>query len=534
MDLKPDRRTFLRLASGVAAAVSAGDIFGAVSASAQNPPSAPEAALVELADVALATARKLGAWYTDIRINRYRDRTVSLFSTPHAGTGRVNHVPDALETGAFGFGVRVLYRGTWGFAAGPRVSRDEIAAVTTRAVGIARAHAVLQRRPVRLAPTPTHVDRWATPFVTEPFAVEIGEQLALLEKINTEIKSVREVFSATSLCVTHAEDRFFASSEGTRVQQQVLHTYGLSTARARDAKAGVSRSRSYVPPPNAGGWENIERAGFLGEARRIGEEVVEHLRAPAVEPGEKSLVLMPGNLALTIHETIGHSTELDRALGFEASYAGTSFLSLDKMGTFRIGSDLMHIVGDRTLAGGLATVGYDDDGVKAREFDIVRGGMFVQFQTTRELAADVSQPESMGCCQADSFSSVQFQRMPNVSLKPGAQGTTPDDLIARVDDGLLMDGRALYSIDQQRYNFQFSADACWEIKGGKKGRMVSRAAYQGRTPDFWAGYGGSADARFWRKEGFPADGKGEPPQNGMVTHACAPSLFTKVSVLRTS
>jgi TldD protein len=248
----------------------------------------------------------------------------------------------------------------------------------------------------------------------------------------------------------------------------------------------------------------------------------------------KSLVLMPGNLALTIHETIGHSTECDRAIGLEASYAGTSFLTRDQMGRFRIGSDEMQIVGDRTLPGGLATVGFDDDGVKAREFDIVRDGVFVQFQTTRELASELGQQESMGCCQADSSSSVQFQRMPNVWLKPGPKGTTLDDLIARVDDGLLMDGRSLYSIDQQRYNFQFSADACWEIKSGRKGRMVSRAAYQGRTPEFWAGYRGSADARFWRTDGLPADGKGEPPQNGLVTHACAPSLFENVTVLRTS
>jgi TldD protein len=532
--MRSDRRTFLKLAGGAAAALSGGELFGDAAATAQTAARAPEAALVALADVALSTARKLGTSYADIRINRYRDRTVSLLSTPEAGTGRINHVPAALETGAFGFGVRVLHQGTWGFAASPRVTRDEVAAVTARAVALARAHATLQRRPVDLAPTPPHVDRWSTAFVTDPFGIEIGAQLALLQRINSEIKSVRDVFSATSLCVAHSEDRFLATSEGTRVQQYVLHTYGLSTARARDAKAGVSRSRSYVPPPNAGGWENIERAGFLDEARRIGEEVVEHLAAPAVEPGEKSLVLMPGNLALTIHETIGHSTELDRAIGFEASYAGTSFLTRDLMGRFRIGSDLMHIVGDRTLPGGLATVGYDDDGVKAREFDIVRGGTFVQFQTTRELASEVGQKESMGCCQADSFSSVQFQRMPNVSLKPGETGTTTGDLISRVDDGLLMDGRALYSIDQQRYNFQFSADACWEIKGGKKGRMISRAAYHGRTPDFWAGYLGSADERHWRKEGFPADGKGEPPQNGMVTHACAPSLFEKVSVIRTS
>ena len=531
--MKPTRRTFLRLAGGAAAAASADRLFGSVDPLAQAAARAPQVELMTLADAALAVARQLGASYADIRINRYRDRTVSLLSTP-GGTGNTNHVPSVLETGSFGVGVRVLHEGTWGFAASPLVTRDEISAVTGRAVSLARAHARLQSRAVRLAPTPVHVDRWSTPFVTDPFSIEIGAQLALLERVNLEIKSVRDVFSATSLCVAHAEDRFFASSEGTKVQQYVLHTYGLSTARARDARAGVSRTRSYVPPPNAGGWENIERAAFMNEARRIGEEVVEHLTAPPVDPGEKTLVLMPGNLALTIHETIGHSTELDRAVGLEASYAGTSFLTRDRMGAFRIGSDLMHIVGDRTLEGGLATVAYDDDGVKARAFDIVRAGQFVQFQTTRELAAEIGQQESMGCCQADSYSSVQFQRMPNVSLKAGAVGTTAEDLIARVDDGLLMDGRALYSIDQQRYNFQFSADACWEIKNGKRGRMVSRAAYQGRTPDFWAGYLGSADERYWRKEGFPADGKGEPPQNGMVTHACAPSLFQKVSVIRTS
>jgi len=262
---------------------------------------------------------------------------------------------------------------------------------------------------------------------------------------------------------------------------------------------------------------------------------VEHLSAPAVTPGKKDLVLIPGNLALTIHESIGHSTELDRALGYEADFAGTSFLAPPEkvMGKFRVGSELMNIVGDRTLPGGMSTVGYDDDGVKATSFDIIQNGIFLHYQTIRDQARLVGEKESHGCCYADSFDSIPFQRIPNVWLKPAEKPTSLDDLISGIDDGILIDGRGSWSIDHQRYNFQFGGDGFWQIQGGKKGSMISRVAYQSRTPDFWASLDGTCDQRFWRNQGLTSDGKGEPQQINAMSHGCAPSRFRQVNVLLT-
>ena len=258
-----------------------------------------------------------------------------------------------------------------------------------------------------------------------------------------------------------------------------------------------------------------------------------HLKAPSVTPGKKDLVLLPTHLALTIHESIGHSTELDRALGFEANFAGTSFLTTDKLGSFRVGSDLVSFNGDRIRKESLSTCGWDDDGVKTRQFPIIRNGIFVGYQTIRDQAHRVGQKESMGCCYADSYASVPFQRMPNVWLEPGVDGATLQDLVAGVDDGILIDGRGSYSIDHQRYNFQFGGDAFWEIKGGKVGGMIADVAYQSRTPDFWQACDRIAGEAAWENVGLNADGKGEPQQINAMSHGCSPSRFRQINVLRT-
>jgi TldD protein len=268
-------------------------------------------------------------------------------------------------------------------------------------------------------------------------------------------------------------------------------------------------------------------------ARLIRQDVIEHLNAPPVTPGKKDLVLLPSHLWLTIHESIGHSTELDRALGYEANFAGTSFLTVDKMGKQRIGSDLINVWGDRTNERGLSTTGYDDDGVKATKFPIIEKGIFKHYQTIRDQAHLIGEKESRGCCYADNWSSVPFQRMPNVWLEPGKPETTVDSLIAGVDDGILIDGDGSYSIDQQRYNFQFGGDAFWAIKGGKKQGMVSRVAYQSRTTDFWQACDGIAGRSYWQQWGAPNDGKGEPEQINGVSHGCSPARFRQINVIQT-
>jgi TldD protein len=539
--VKLTRREFIRTAGLATGAVVANRMLGAPGIwSVQRLEAAPltAAELKTLADVALSKAKSLGCSYADIRINRYRNQTVSLSTRPDRSAGmmgKVNNVPAVFETGSFGFGVRVLHSGTWGFAASPRVTKDEIARITTEAVGIAKANAALQKKPVQLAPVAAYQDKWATPFKKDPFEVPIQDKLALLQSVHDKARTTKGVMQVQSSMVFRSEDKYFASSEGSNIQQLILQTAPTFGATAVDFMTRKNKQRSYQIAPKTAGYEHIETCGLLESAERVGAEAVEHLSAPSVAPGIKDIILMPSHLALVIHESIGHSTELDRALGYEANFAGTSFVAPpDKvLGKLEIGSKLMNIVGDRTLPQAMATVGYDDDGVKATSFDIIKEGVFVGYQTIRDQAHLVGEKASRGCCNADSFDSIPFQRIPNVWLKPGKDGTSLDDLIAQVQDGILIDGRGSWSIDHQRYNFQFGGDAFWEIKNGKKGAMLADVAYQSKTTDFWHALAGTADQRFWENFGLTNDGKGQPQQVNAMSHGCAPSLFRGINVLRT-
>lgn len=519
------RRTFLQSSSAAALASS---LF---SAPAESKTPNPE--LEKLGAVALSQAKRLKASYCDIRITRYRLQFLQLQMNPERGTGKILEVPLATDNGSFGFGVRVIADGAWGFAASPIVTADEIARVTRDAVSVARANAILKSRPVQLAPVRAYRDRWQTPHEKNPFDVPMDEKLALLRSAAAQAKVANGVFSALSNFGFRSEDKYFASSEGSSIQQLILHSTATVTATAVDSAHGLSKSRRYQPAPATAGYEYVPAMNLAENARRIGSEAVEHLKAPPVSPGKKDLVLLPNHLWLTIHESMGHSTELDRALGYEANYAGTSFLTPAKMGKERIGTDIVNVWGDRTSERGLATVGYDDDGVKTTRFPIIEKGIFTHFQTIRDQAHLIGEKESRGCCYADSWSSVPFQRMPNVSLDPGKPDTTLDDLISGVEDGILIDGDGSWSIDQQRYNFQFGGDAFWEIKGGKKRGMLSRVAYQSRTTDFWQACDGIAGRSFWQQWGAMNDGKGEPGQINSVSHGCSPARFRQINVLLT-
>jgi len=520
------RRGFL---AGAAGMLLADRLFGAPDTAATKPN--PE--LEKLAAVALAEAKKQGASYCDIRINRYRDQFSGWRFSPQRGSNQTDEVPFVTDNQSFGFGVRVIAKGQWGFASSPEVNPTEIARITREAVGVAKANSGFQASPVKLAPVGKYIDRWATPHEKDPFAVSVEEKLDLLHGAATTIKKNPKVMTAFGFLGFHSEDKYFASSEGSSIQQYVIQVYPNLGAVAVDFQKGVSRSRSYQVAPQARGWEYVPIMNFGENAKRIADEVVEHLAAPPVTAGKKDLVLLPSHLCLTIHESIGHSTELDRALGYEANYAGTSFLTTDKMGKFRVGSELMNIFGDRTSELALSTVKYDDDGVKTTRFPIIEKGIFTHYQTIRDQAHLVGETESRGCCYADSWASVPFQRMPNVWLAPSDKPVTLDELIAGVDDGVLIEGTGSYSIDQQRYNFQFGGDAFWEIKGGKKGNMISRVAYQSRTPDFWQALDGVAGSAYWQQYGLPNDGKGEPMQTNAMSHGCAPSRFRQINVIVT-
>jgi TldD protein len=489
--------------------------------------------LNELAAFAMERAKSAGASYADIRINRYRSQNVNLRVQAERATGKPVEVPSVSDSGSFGFGLRVLADGAWGFSASHEVTREAIARAATEAVEIARANAPLRRQPIQLAATPTYRDTYRTKVATDPFAVPIEQKLELLRGVAAQARKVTGVFSVVASIDARLEDRFFVSSEGSVIEQHVYQISPELTATAVQAGRKV-KSRTYRPHAVCAGYEAVERADMAGHAGRVGEEAVAHLKAPSVSPGVMDLVLLPTHLGLTIHESIGHSTELDRALGFEANFAGTSFLTTEKLGKFRVGSEIVNFFGDRTRPESLSTCGYDDDGVKTRQFPIIKAGIFVGYQTIRDQAHLIGQTESMGCCYADSYASVPFQRMPNVWLEPSAKPVTLEDLIAGVDNGILIDGRGSYSIDQQRYNFQFGGDAFWEIKGGKVRGMISDVAYQSRTPDFWSRCDAIGGQALWENVGLDADGKGQPGQVNAMSHGCAPARFRQINVLRTS
>jgi TldD protein len=518
------RRSFFQSSAGLLAA----RLFAAPSSSTK-----PNPELETLGAAALQQARKLKASYCDIRIVRYRRQALTMSLNPERGTGKTLESPNISDGGSFGFGVRVIAGGAWGFAASPFVNKDEIARVTREAVGVARANAALNSRPVELAPVKAYRLRWQTPHERDPFSVSLEEKIELIHAATAEVKKEKRIFSSFCNLTFRSEDKYFASSEGSSIQQFNLQTHGEVSATAVDPARVLSKSRRYVPPPVTAGYEYVPLMNLAENARRIRAEALEHLAAPPVTPGRKDLVLMPSHLWLTIHESIGHSTELDRALGYEANYAGTSFLTLDKMGKQRIGSDLVNVWGDRTNERGLATTGYDDDGVKTTKFPIVEKGVFQHYQTIRDQARLVGEKESRGCCYADHWSSVPFQRMPNVWLEPGKADVTLEGLISGVDEGILIDGDGSWSIDHQRYNFQFGGDAFWAIKGGKKQGMVSRVAYQSRTTDLWQACDGIASPSYWGQWGASNDGKGEPSQSNAVSHGCSPARFRQINVLLT-
>ena len=492
----------------------------------------PSADLEKLGSAALAEAKKHKASYCDVRIVRLRLQRIALRLSPERGTGKTLVVPNVAEESSFGFGVRVIANGAWGFASSPIVTREEIARVTGEAVIIAKANATIQARPILLAPVKAYRDRWQTPYERDPFSVPMAEKLDLLRRATEEVKKNQRVFGSTGAFGVRSEDKYFASSEGSSIQQLIVQIYGNLDATAVDRRNGVSRTRNYVPTQASAGWEYVPEMNLEENAQRIREEVVEHLSAPALQPGRQDLLLMPNHLMLTIHESVAHPTELDRALGYEANYAGTSYITPEKIGT-RIASKHCTFIGDRTSPRALATVGYDDEGVKASQFTIVDRGVFRNYQTTREQAHLVGDTASHGCSQADSWATVAFQRMPNVWLKPGPEDTTLEGLISGIERGVLIDGRGSYSIDQQRYNFQFGGDAFWEIKGGKKRGMISRVAYQARTPDFWQACDGTAGPPYWRQYGTTGDAKGEPTQINSISHGCSPTRFRGIDVILT-
>ena len=521
MPIEPvSRRQFLATSS----ALLAGTCVPAWTEAFQQTP-ADDAARAEVAEAALARAAALGASYADIRINRYRRESIAT---------RERQVQNVSRSTSYGLGLRVLVNGAWGFAATNRVEPGAAREAAEQAVAIAKANAVLASRKVVLANADKVVTAWTNPIKRDPFEVPLETKTAFLMKLNETALAVPGVTFVSSQMLFVDEQKYFASSEGSRITQRLVRTYPQFSTTAADRASGDFQTRAVVDRAQLIGYEYVEDYPWLKDAEKAGHEVVEKLKSKPVAAGRYDIVVDPSQLFLAIHESVGHSTELDRALGWEANMAGTSFLKAGDTGKLRFGAKIVNLVGDRTQPGGLATTGFDDEGVKADRWHLVREGMFVDWQTTRELAPLVGQQRSHGCLHSDNWSSVPFPRMPNVSLEPAATEVTLDELFSGIKRGLFVEGRGSSSIDQQRYNFQFGGAVIREITNGKLGAMVRDAAYQSRTPDFWAscdGLGGPATYRLW---GTSADGKGEPGQTNAVSHGCPPARFRQVTVLNTA
>ncbi len=473
----------------------------------------------EFAELALKRVAASGAEYGDLRI---QDSTTEHIEAEDRRIASIRDVKDV------GFGVRVLYHGAWGFAASSILSLEEVPRVADLAVEIAKGSASIATEKVRLAEEPVHCDRIVTPCRIDPFSVPLEKKTDLLLNTMEALHRQAGIVRSSASLWARRDKKLFCSTEGTHLEFDLLAGQGDCTATA--LHDGRFSSRSFNTPHLRKGYELIEEADFLREAPRVARQAVEKVQAPAVEAGLYDLILDSEHLSLTMHESCGHPSELDRALGYEANYAGTSFLTTDKRGTFRFGSPHVTLIADNTERETLAATGYDDDGVACQQWDIVRDGLFVGYCTNREVAPKIGEKRSRGSNRADGWNSVPIVRIANIGLATGE--ATLDQLIGDVNRGIIIEGHGSYSIDQRRYNFQFGGDAFWLIENGRRTHMLRDVIYHGITPEFWNSCDGVADRSFRRRYGFITCGKGQPGQSGWMTHAASPARFRRVAVIR--
>ncbi|MEQ8238778.1 MAG: TldD/PmbA family protein [Cyclobacteriaceae bacterium] len=540
------RRDFIQIAGlGAGATMLPLSMFGkSVSVEALLAPGLDVAQKKVLADVALNTAKSMGASYADARIGRYLNQF--LFT-------REDKVQNIQNTESFGVGIRVIANGTWGFSSTIDVTPEGIKKATEIAVSIAKANSKIQKEPVVMAPVASHGEvSWKTPIIKNAIAVSVEEKADLLLKANAAAMENGANYVNSALFQVN-EQKYFASTEGSYIDQDVHRIWPTITATVIDPKEGKFKSRQGLSAPMGMGYEYMDpdpkemiegpggikmfrnRYDIVADSIEAALQAKEMLSAKSVEPGKYDLVLEPNHLGLTIHESVGHPLELDRVLGYEANYAGTSFATLDKWksGNFNYGSKLVNLVADKTQVGSLGAVGYDDEGVKCKEWDLVKEGTLVNYQAIRDQVHMIDQKESHGCCYSQSWNDVQFQRMPNVSLKAGQQKLSPAEMIKNVEKGIYIAGRGSYSIDQQRYNFQFGGTVYYEIKNGEVVGMLNDVAYQSNTQEFWNSCAAICDESDYRMFGSFFDGKGQPSQISAVSHGSATTRFNGVNVINT-
>ncbi|HOX71407.1 MAG TPA: TldD/PmbA family protein [Dokdonella sp.] len=539
-----ERRDFLKM-SGIGLGVLLTSSSGRAIAAGELVTRIEVALKKRLADGAMDAARADGATYCDVRIGRYLRQFVIT---------REDKIENVVNTESTGIGIRVIANGTWGFAATSDLSPDGVAKAARQAVMIAKANSKLTVEPVQLAAVKGVGEvSWATPIVRNAMEVPIKEKVERLLEVNAAAMNAGASFVNSTLFQIN-EQKYFASTDGSYIDQDIHRIWAPVQVTAVDKASGKFRRRDGLGAPMGMGYEYLDGrkedkialpGGVIGyansydmleDAVAAARQAREKLKAPSVKPGRYDLVLDPSHLLLTIHESVGHPLELDRVLGYEANYAGTSFATLDKWKSkdYRYASDKVTIVADRTQKHSLGAVGYDDEGVKAQRWDLIKDGVLVNYQVIRDQAHILGLEHSQGCCYADSWSSVQFQRMANVSLEPGRQALSPGEMIKAVDNGIYIIGRGSYSIDQQRYNAQFGGQLFYEIKNGKITGMIEDVAYQMRTPEFWNACSAICDERDYRIGGTFFDGKGQPGQVSAVSHGASTARFDGINVINTA
>jgi TldD protein len=481
-----------------------------------------------LADAALGRAEELGAEHADFRLERIRTGLL------HLRDGKLDSSTDSED---FGLAVRVVHDGAWGFAGGIARTTDAAKTLAEQAIGTAKVSRVLSDDPVTLAPEPTYADAtWVSSYEIDPFDVPESERVARLAELSQRLLAADGIDHVDATLMHVLENKFYADTAGTTTTQQRVRVDPQLTAVHVDrGESKFYSMRTVAAPPTGRGWEYLTGTGWDADAEiaRLPELLAEHVKAPSVDAGRYDLVIDPSNLWLTIHESIGHATELDRALGYEAAYAGTSFATFDKLNTLRYGSGVMNVTGDRTVEHGLATIGYDDEGVQTQRFDIVRGGTLVGYQLNRQMAQAKGFGRSNGCGFADSSGHIPLQRMANVSLQPDPSGPSLDELISGVERGIYIVGDRSWSIDMQRYNFQFTGQRFYKIENGHLAGQLKDVAYQATTTDFWGSLEAVGGPGTYVLGGAMNCGKGQPGQIAAVSHGCPATLFRGVNVLNT-
>lgn len=485
--------------------------------------------LRKLADAALDAARRAGASHADFRVHRLVTQSLNL---------RDGAVQSAVDSSEIGLAVRVVVDGTWGFASQSELSTPSAVAAAKSAIEVATALRALNREAVELAAEPVYRDAtWVSPYDLDPFTIPTHEKIELLSEYSERLGSSDGVDHVTASVLQVKEQTFYADMAGSSITQQRVRLHPQFEATTVDQSAGAFETMRTLAPPVGRGWEYLGADStwdWSDELERIPYWLAEKVKSPTVEPGPKDLVIDPTNLWLTIHESIGHATEYDRAIGYEAAYAGTSFATPDKLGTLKYGSAAMHVTADRTEQHGLASIGYDDDGVAAQKWDLVRDGILVGYQLDRVFAPRLGLERSNGCSYADSPHHVPIQRMANVSLQPDPTvDRSIDDLVAAVEDGIYIVGDKSWSIDMQRYNFQFTGQRFFRIRNGRLDGQLRDVAYQATTTEFWGSMelvGGTSTRRLG---GAFNCGKAQPGQVAAVSHGSPAALFRGVNVLNT-